>query len=367
MGGIRSPDRENEVGRVRRFIGASVGIYATRGQGLVYNPPRVRLVLLALLVVISGVAPVLIPASAAYAAKEKSPERYVSHSKRVDLDGSSVSSGSAKATKLEAISIVESMKYPNPDETPPGKELRKEYILNELKASVDGTFRSDNFLKDGSAFDHDINAAKRLEQMLADPKVDEDTKNKAREALKKIYAADRLITSRALGATAIFGTDLPKSGSKELDHARKELAKGDSKAQKGMSTGAIRDYRKAWEYTEKAMSILWAHFDPDADKLLPEMEKRAGTDPAKTDTDGDGLTDGQEILELGTDPTKPDAKTSDLDKDGLTDRQELQVGTNPLRDDTDGDGLKDNFELGPFNSDPTKQDTDADGLTDDSE
>jgi hypothetical protein len=42
------------------------------------------------------------------------------------------------------------------------------------------------------------------------------------------------------------------------------------------------------------------------------------------DTDGDGLTDEEEIVH-GTDPTKPDT-----DGDGLTDREEVDGGSNPL-------------------------------------
>ena len=352
-------------------------------ESLHHHPPRMRLVALALLIVFSGLAPML-TASTAQAqtaqAQQKpgsvpgSPSggasdgaKYSGSSKKVDLDGSSVSSDSAKATKLEAIEIVESMDYPDPDETPPGKDRRKEYILKELRASMDGTFRSDNFLEEGSAFEHDVNAAKRLEQMLSDPKVDEDTKEKARRALRKVYAADRLVTVKALGATDLFGQKLPKKGSQALGKAAQELAKGDKKAAKGMPTGAIRDYQKAWAYVDRGTDLLWSHFDPDGDKLLPEMEERAGTSPKKSDTDGDGLSDGREIYDLGTNPTKSDSRSSDRDGDGLTDRQELEKGTDPLKVDTDGEGLGDGVELGSFGSDPTKQDTDADGLTDDSE
>jgi thiol-disulfide isomerase/thioredoxin len=42
------------------------------------------------------------------------------------------------------------------------------------------------------------------------------------------------------------------------------------------------------------------------------------------DTDGDGLSDGQEA-ELGTDPTQPDS-----DSDGYTDFEEVDAGTDPL-------------------------------------
>ena len=49
-----------------------------------------------------------------------------------------------------------------------------------------------------------------------------------------------------------------------------------------------------------------------------------GTEPNEADTDGDGLTDGQE----------------DLDRDGLRDPDE----TDPLNSDTDSDGLNDGVE-----------------------
>ena len=59
-----------------------------------------------------------------------------------------------------------------------------------------------------------------------------------------------------------------------------------------------------------------------------------------TDTDGDGLTDGEE-KRLGTDPNN-----SDTDGDGLFDREEVRIyKTNPLITDTDGDGYTDGAEV----------------------
>lgn len=63
-----------------------------------------------------------------------------------------------------------------------------------------------------------------------------------------------------------------------------------------------------------------------------------GTDPQNPDTDGDGLTDGQEVS-LGTDP-----RDADTDKDGLSDGFEVSIGTNPCQPDTDGDGMNDGWE-----------------------
>jgi Tol biopolymer transport system component len=63
------------------------------------------------------------------------------------------------------------------------------------------------------------------------------------------------------------------------------------------------------------------------------------------DTDGDGLTNNQE-LELGTDPNSPDT-----DSDLLLDGDEIRLGTDPLNPDTDGDGILDGVDLDPL--DPT--------------
>lgn len=138
----------------------------------------------------------------------------------------------------------------------------------------------------------------------------------------------------------------------------------------------------------------------DTDDLSVVQELDAGTDPLASDTDGDGLTDGQELgntdpksadtdgdgikdgyeTELGTDPTAVDSDgdgltdkresdgptdptMADSDNDGLDDRDEIDGPTDPTVADTDGDGLDDGFEdSGP--SDPTKADTDGDGLDD---
>lgn len=86
--------------------------------------------------------------------------------------------------------------------------------------------------------------------------------------------------------------------------------------------------------------------------------------PKQADTDGDGLTDNQEAIFLGTSPN-----ASDTDGDGLSDFVEVRgyvIGNNPavysnaLNADTDGDGLLDGIEC------PTQpcQDSDGDGQLD---
>ena len=95
------------------------------------------------------------------------------------------------------------------------------------------------------------------------------------------------------------------------------------------------------------------------------------TNPTLYDTDGDYIPDGLEIY-YGTNPTDlastDDMNLYDSDSDGLTDYQEvINYYTNPLNPDTDGDGLTDGQEVNGYNgfiSNPQVMDSDYDGLTD---
>jgi hypothetical protein len=51
--------------------------------------------------------------------------------------------------------------------------------------------------------------------------------------------------------------------------------------------------------------------DMDGDALLDVEEATIGTDALNPDTDGDGFDDGEEVLELGTDPLDPLDPTPD--------------------------------------------------------
>ncbi len=96
------------------------------------------------------------------------------------------------------------------------------------------------------------------------------------------------------------------------------------------------------------------------------------TDPLDTDTDDGGVHDGTEVLEDGTDPNDgEDDLSTDTDGDGLTDDEEIDLGTDPDDPDTDGDGLTDGEEVGDNHTydegeetDPLDPDTDGDGLSD---
>ena len=91
--------------------------------------------------------------------------------------------------------------------------------------------------------------------------------------------------------------------------------------------------------------------EPKAENLLPnqaEQVEQPVEEPASgqvildeiTDTDGDGLMDGEE-KRAGTNPNN-----SDSDNDGLFDREEVRIyKTDPLNPDTDGDGYGDGAEV----------------------
>lgn len=116
--------------------------------------------------------------------------------------------------------------------------------------------------------------------------------------------------------------------------------------------------------------------DRDSDVLTDDLELRVGTDPGRSDTDGDGLTDTFEILDGGEphNPLKADTDgdgirdaDEDVDGDGLTALQEQTAGTSPISADTDGDGLSDGQEVLTHKTDPREADTDHDDIADGAE
>ena len=126
--------------------------------------------------------------------------------------------------------------------------------------------------------------------------------------------------------------------------------------------------------TESSSPVDPSTKDTDGDGLTDKEEVEKGTDPTKADTDGDGVTDKEEV-DKGTDPKDPNSKpeskpedpsTKDTDGDGLTDKEEVEKGTDPTKADTDGDGVtdKEEVEKGTDPKDPnskpeSKPDTEA--------
>jgi hypothetical protein len=80
-------------------------------------------------------------------------------------------------------------------------------------------------------------------------------------------------------------------------------------------------------------------------------------------TVGDGIPDDWKIAH-GLDPNDPLVAYEDPDNDGLTNLEEYQNGTDPNNPDTDGDGLSDGDEVHLYHTNPLLWDTDGDGISD---
>jgi len=78
-----------------------------------------------------------------------------------------------------------------------------------------------------------------------------------------------------------------------------------------------------------------------------EIEVVHRSDPYNNDTDGDGVSDWEE-LNLGVDGYISDPCVIDTDGDGWNDDKELEEGTDPTASDTDGDTVIDSNDLDPL-------------------
>ena len=114
--------------------------------------------------------------------------------------------------------------------------------------------------------------------------------------------------------------------------------------------------------------------DSDNDGLPDVLEIAIGTRPDLADTDGDTLTDYQEVYITGTDPTVYDSviegvsdADADCDSDGLSNSYEIELGSDPCSEFSDEDEFNDYDEVYIYGTDPTKTDTDDGGISDSSE
>lgn len=132
---------------------------------------------------------------------------------------------------------------------------------------------------------------------------------------------------------------------------------------------------------EKIKHPDYQYFDYDNDTINDDRELWFGIDPSKPDTDGDGLSDYEEMGNYGTDPVQPDTDSdglsdydeirkhfsdpnkSDSDNDGIADGKAVESGKNPVSGDADHDGLADEDEA-RIGTKPGKPDTDSDGVSD---
>jgi outer membrane protein OmpA-like peptidoglycan-associated protein len=175
-----------------------------------------------------------------------------------------------------------------------------------------------------------------------------------------------------------------ETGLLRLEHAFPRSSRGPHRPEAYLSMRYELELGKGGGFYEYGDAVLDQLADSDGDGLTDIEEIMIyHTDPNNPDTDGDGLTDGEEVRIYGTNPLNPDTdgdgltdgdevhkyhtnpKLADSDGDGLTDGDEvLKYYTDPLSRDTDGDGISDYDEIFKYHTDPLKKDTDGDGISD---
>lgn len=124
------------------------------------------------------------------------------------------------------------------------------------------------------------------------------------------------------------------------------------------------------KYGLDPLNPLDAKDDSDHDGLANLQEYKLGTNPKNSDDDGDGLLDGENITLNEKDPLAIAWYSNIISRDNkdgtLTFVGEIDIGTNSTNSDTDGDGILDGWEvlwhLNPNDISDMYQDPDQDNL-----
>ena len=115
-------------------------------------------------------------------------------------------------------------------------------------------------------------------------------------------------------------------------------------------------------------SIAWAR--PGADREEIPAGSVSSYFPVAGDADDDSLLDtwetqyGLSVTDNGLVDRAKEGENGDFDSDGLNNREEYIAGTNPSNADTDGDGLSDGDEVNSHGTDPLVSDAPAETLAD---
>ena len=151
-------------------------------------------------------------------------------------------------------------------------------------------------------------------------------------------------TERVFSDGDAYGMAGPRAGVGVLYHLTEEVAlRADARAVMAADAGCGMVY-----LASVGLSFRLPERTREGTSLTDEENHRHGTDPFNVDTDGDGLTDYEEVNVYGTDPLNPDT-----DFDGLTDYEEVKrYKTDPLKRDTDGGGVDDWHEIFIDRTDP---------------
>lgn len=120
---------------------------------------------------------------------------------------------------------------------------------------------------------------------------------------------------------------------------------------------------------KRHISVAWAR--PDQPREAIPAEFFTSYIPTSDDLDDDFLPDSWEV-QYGLDPADNglvdrahQGERGDFDLDGLSNREEYVLGTDPSNADTDGDGLSDGDEVRSYSTNPTQSDAPSEALISD--
>jgi len=195
-------------------------------------------------------------------------------------------------------------------------------------------------------------------------------------AFREVAAIDGTASDPVYGITLLDSNGLRRISFAKTNQIERITASGTTSRgeEYGETAGALDDPGVDIESTDQSVvtvtaaglafaqspGLAWirAYGNGEWTQILVEIDTR-------TDTDRDGLPDAWEI-ENGTDPNRADAH-EDLDGDGLTNLEEFERGTDPDSVDSDGDHLSDADEVNIHGTDPLNGDTDGDTSSDSNE
>ena len=137
-------------------------------------------------------------------------------------------------------------------------------------------------------------------------------------------------------------------------------------------TSVFRKYDVYCRDKGNFINVEYDKNDDDKDGLINYLEDFYGTSKKLVDSDGDNLTDFEEIDIFGYDPTSKDTDgngiidgNEDYDSDGIVNSVEInKYKTNPILKDSDGDNLNDYEEIFEYKTNPLKEDSDNDNASD---
>lgn len=156
-----------------------------------------------------------------------------------------------------------------------------------------------------------------------------------------IYSQQQIAENSTATALAFVGTRVAEDITATAE-AGKAGATEQARILAAQATETAVSAQKTSIAVTQVFSTALAEGDEDQDGVSLSQEVVLGTDPENPDTDGDGLLDGVEVNQYGTNP-----KLRDSDADNIPDGEEVDKGLNPLNPDTDNDGLADNIDPVP--------------------